>query len=98
MYPSDPERHMRYCEARMHVIRSNPDRAVALGSALSVHTADPDSRLTWWAIGELSAMGTPAAMKELARFASEIEQTPAAKAKLGMFTQYIHNIREASLK
>jgi hypothetical protein len=95
------EREMSFCEARMRVVRSNPDRAIALGSALSVHTADPDSRLTWWAVYELSEMGTPAAVQELARFTAEIDQTPAAARKfevLRQSMQSLQQLREASLK
>jgi hypothetical protein len=74
MYPANPGSEFRRCEVRMRIVRRDPDRAIALGSALTLKAAESEPLLTWWAIKELIAMRSPAARNELARFAADIEQ------------------------
>jgi hypothetical protein len=70
------EDEIRFCEARIQVIRRNPDRAKALGSALALDDGVDDTRLRLWAIYQLDAMHSSEADAELGRFANDIRNLP----------------------
>jgi hypothetical protein len=54
LYSQVGEAESSSCLERMHVIKSHPDRAKALGSVLNIGTSGTNQRLTRWAITELS--------------------------------------------
>ena len=70
------EDEIRFCEARIHVIRRNPDRVKALGSALALDDGVDDTRLRLWAIYQLDEMHSSEADAELDRFANDISKLP----------------------
>jgi hypothetical protein len=86
------EEEIEFCEARIRVVMSNPDRVKALASVLTVGDESANTRLVGWAVNELNSMQTPAADAELDRFAREIGRLPEgspAKANLGIYGQEI---------
>jgi hypothetical protein len=96
LYSATAGEEIQFCEARIRVIRSDPDRVKALGSTLEVHRAAEDSRLTWWAINKLAAMKSPNADAELDRFADVITKLPEGslpREQTGMFRQAIIELR-----
>lgn len=52
---------IQYCEARLRIVVSHPDRLAALSSALLDKQRPPDTRITMWLINKLNAMQSPAA-------------------------------------
>jgi hypothetical protein len=83
---------IEFCEARIRVVTTNPDRAGAIGSVLTVANGTANARLVGWAANELNSMQTPAADAELDRFAREIDGLPDAspsKATLRAYRQEI---------
>lgn len=92
---------IQFCEARIHVLFSEPDRSKALGSVLSVDNGAEDTRLAWWAINQLASMHSPNADAELDRFASEIGKLPEGFPKrehLSVFKQAVQDIQRARAK
>jgi hypothetical protein len=90
------EEQIQFCEARIQVMRSDPDPVRALGSALRVEPGADGSRLVWWAINRLAAMKSPQAAAELDRFAADIAKLPVgslAKRQAGFFRQAILELR-----
>jgi hypothetical protein len=92
---------IEFCEARIRVVTSNPDRARAIGSILTVANGTANARLVGWAVNELNSMQTPAADAELDRFAREIERLPEASAEnagLRTYRQEILNFQAQRAK
>lgn len=65
------EEELRFCEARVQVVGSSPDRARALGSVLNSRNTTRSNRLMVWAISELDQMNTDEARRELRRYLTE---------------------------
>ena len=75
------EEKSRFCEARMQVVFSNPDRAIALGSILKAGENSSESfQLKNWAVHQLVEMDSPAADSELKRFQKQVRAIPFGKA------------------
>jgi hypothetical protein len=88
------EENVRYCEVRMQVLSRSPDRVQALASVLQLGTQPPDTLLMSWAIGQLEALRSPAADRELARFGEEIARLPKdSPLRLRMYVTDL-NIRD----
>jgi len=68
-----------FCEARMQVLASSPDRVNALASALSVQNTVTNPMLTGWAINELFSLNLRRGDAELDRYAKEIEALPESQ-------------------
>jgi hypothetical protein len=64
------------CRTRIEILSRNPDRAAALGSALSVAYGFNGRDLLGWAITQLADMKSPRAYAELERYKSEIDALP----------------------
>ena len=60
----------------MEIVNRDPDRAKALGSALSVEGVLDDAQLksTWWVVGQLREMKSDEANAVLDHAATQIEQ------------------------
>ena len=58
---------IRFCEARIQIVRSDPDRVKALSSVLK-DGGSADERLLRWAVGLLTQMDTPSADAAVDRF------------------------------
>jgi hypothetical protein len=89
------EDQIRFCEARMQVVSSYPDRVKALASVLSAENGPEDDRLVRWAISQLAGMHTPNADAELNRFALEIGRLPTSSSpqqRFSIFKQEIDHI------
>ncbi len=65
------EEEIGFCEMRIQVLSRDADRAKAIGSALRADQQPMNTRLMRWAIGQLAAMQTPNADRELQRFVAE---------------------------
>lgn len=75
------EEKSRFCEARMQVVFSNPDRVTALGSVLKAGESFSESvQLKKWAVQQLGEMDSPAADSELKRFQKQVRAIPFGKA------------------
>ncbi len=74
------EDELRFCETRIRVVNSNPDRVQALGSVLSTDASLADERLILWAIDQLQAMHSPKADREIKRFRTELGVLPQGSA------------------
>ncbi len=70
------EEDIRFCEARMRRVQTDPDRAKALGSVLRVDGTTENSRLISWAINQLDSIRTPEADAELDKFAAQLAKLP----------------------
>lgn len=92
------EEEIAYCEARIQILSSNPDRAKALGSILRMDNAEVSDRLTRWAIFQLDSMNSPTADAELDRFSNEmgkLREGSPAYARYWEFKEMIRAHREA---
>jgi hypothetical protein len=95
------EQEIEFCEARIRVVASNPDRVKALASVLTAGGDATNTRLAGWAVNALNSMQTPAADAELDRFAREIEKLPEGsptKAHLDIYRQEIMEFRGQRVK
>jgi len=70
------DKQIQWCEARMEIVNRDPDRAKALGSALSVEEAlrDPQFEKTWWLVEQLRDMNSDEANSVIDRFLAQIGQ------------------------
>jgi hypothetical protein len=66
----------RFCEARMQIVTRDPDRVRSVASVLRLDGSPPNIKLISWAVSELDAVHSPAAMLELARFGEEVARLP----------------------
>jgi hypothetical protein len=92
-----------FCRARIRVVRSNPDRAKALGSALvaSISAGSAEPRLVTWVIYQLNSMHSPSADAQLDRFAREVGDLPGAsptKLRLSAYRQQILDLQSRRAK
>jgi hypothetical protein len=86
---------VQYCEERMRVVSSDPNRVNALASILRLGAQPPDAILTSWAILQLAALHSPEADREIARFGAEIALLPRdspARQQLGVIEDGIRRI------
>lgn len=70
------EEQVRFAEARIRVVISDPDPVKALANALKITSNEDDVRLIQWAVTRLKLMHTPEADAQLDRYASAIEKLP----------------------
>ena len=70
------EDEIAFCEARIQIVRRNPDRIKALASVLTLDNVAEDTRLKLWAICQLNEMHLAEADAELDRFARDISKLP----------------------
>jgi hypothetical protein len=91
----------QFCETRMRIIMSNPDRTRALASYLKTAKIRPDRRLAAWAVIQLSLIRSPEANKAMDAFEEEITKyprgTPERDAFLGI-GQLIRSYQEKRVK
>jgi hypothetical protein len=90
------EDEIEFCEARIRVIMSNPDRVKALASVLAVGDDAANTRLVTWAVNGLNSMKIPTADAEVDRFAREIDRLPEgspAKDRLGIYRMEIRYLQ-----
>ena len=73
--PTEAMDRMRDCEARMEIVRRDPNRTKALASVLTT-LPSKDREFTRWAIFELLEIRTGQAQIALADFAREIDRLP----------------------
>jgi hypothetical protein len=95
------ENEIEFCEERIRVVLSNPDRIKALASVLSAAGGTADRNLVGWAVSQLSSMRSPSADAELDRFALEIERLPEGsprKLSLGTYRQEILDFQQERAK
>jgi hypothetical protein len=88
------EDEVEFCEARVRVVTSKPDRVAALASVLSVAIGadDANQRLLGWAVNELNSMKSSDADAQLDRFARDIERLPEGsptKVRLSTYREEI---------
>jgi hypothetical protein len=70
------EAEIRFCEARIDVLSRDTDRSRALATALDLASANLDPHLMRWAVRQLTLLGSPFAVLELARFADSVGRLP----------------------
>lgn len=70
------EEEIEFCEARVRLLNSSPDRTQALASALKLSSNMDDRRLIFWAVSQLTAMQTPDANAILEKYAAGIDRLP----------------------
>jgi hypothetical protein len=87
------EQDIRYCEARMRVVMSDPDQVAALGSVLRVSNRPIDGRVIQWALNQLTAMRSARADEMLERYAAEIRNLPENSAQRQELRSYEGQIR-----
>jgi hypothetical protein len=82
------EIEQRYCEERIGVVNSHPNRARAIGSVLSTAGGLRDDRMVAWAIHQFAAMRTADADAELNRFVREVQKMESGSGRLGRLSSY----------
>lgn len=75
--PSRHADHEQFCQQRMWVITSNPDRIAALRSTLGTDRAETDPDLVNWAIEQLLAIRDSRAQTAVEQFLDTLEAIPA---------------------
>ena len=78
--PSQGDGMIQSCQARMQLIRSDPNRIVALGSVLNVHPI-PAMPFVMWAVSQLLADHSAAAGEQVRRIAATIAGLPDGDAE-----------------
>lgn len=63
---------LQFCQQRMAVIESNPDRVKALSSVLSSNLDIQNTRLVSWAVSQLLKIGSPDAVDALQSFSTRV--------------------------
>ncbi len=89
------EEDIRFCEGKIQVISSNPDRIKALSSVLRTESTPEYDRLQRWSIYQLADEGNATADAELRRFAAEIGRVPASspqRLRLAFLKQLIETM------
>jgi hypothetical protein len=90
------EDDITFCEARMRLIMSDPDRTKVIGSLLQTGTNRPDTRMLRWAVSQLEEINTAEANQKLDDFAAQIKNLPpdsATHRELYYFQSEIEEIR-----
>jgi len=87
------ENEVRFCEARVQVIRSNPDRVKALAAVLTTWGSE-DMRLLRWAVDQLDGLATPAADAEVDRFLAKAEALPDGDTRKQTLASMRQQVRE----
>ena len=77
----DGEEEIRFAEARIRAVTSDPDRAKALVNALKISSDPNDERLIQWAVPLLASMHTAAADAELEKYSAALNRLPAQSAE-----------------
>lgn len=78
--PDDQRRvseEIGFCRQRIDVIRSNPDRVIALASVLNVNTEQQNGPVVRWAVAQLIKAGSSDAVAALDNFSKAIETVPS---------------------
>lgn len=90
------EDEITFCEARMRLIMSDPDRTKVIGSRLQTGASRPNTRMLRWAVSQLEEINTADANRNLDDFAAQIKNLPAdsaARRELFYFQSEIEDIR-----
>jgi hypothetical protein len=86
---------VKFCEDRMRIVQSAPDRVTALASALRSTGQAFDRRLMTWAVTQLLDLRSPRADAVLDQVASEIDKLdPERKREWGVIRSGIRTARE----
>jgi hypothetical protein len=91
------EELIRFAEARMRVVMSDPDRVKALSTALKISGDPDDLRLAQWAIEELVPLHTPEADAALDKYSAAISALPRQskeRQSLYFLPDTIHELRQ----
>jgi len=86
---------VKFCEDRIRIVQSDPDRVKALASALRSTGRAVDRRLTMWAFTQLLEPRSPRADAALDHVASEIDKLdPERRREWGVIRSGIRTVRE----
>ena len=70
------EEELSFCEQRIRLVRSNPDRTKALISGLNTDANQQSTRLVSWAANQLLSVGSPEAIQALKTFSQAVAGMP----------------------
>lgn len=74
------EERVQFCQERMVVAASHPDRVRAMSSALTIQNAQSNPELVRWAISEIRSTRDPARLTILNAYFDQLEAIPANTA------------------
>lgn len=77
LYPASHEAHVQFCQQRMWVIASNPDKMSALTSVLTIENVQAHPNMVHWAIEQLQQMRSQVSNDVVEKFLGSLEAIPA---------------------